>query len=144
MSVYADTSYMVSLYTFDANTAAAIAHDEQAEDAPLLVEFGRFELSNAIRLKVFRREITSQQAEASLAAVEQDLGTGAIVLADGDWKRVLAGAEELSAQFTPPLGHRALDVLHVAAAKVTGAQEFLTFDRKQSVLAKAAGLMVTL
>lgn len=144
MTTYADTSYLVSLYTFDSHTAAAIAHDQQAVDAPLLIPFGRFELTNAIRLKVFRGEITSQQADASLSAVEQDIATGAIVLTECDWKMVLVEAEQLSAQFTPQSGNRAMDIIHVAAARVLTAQEFLTFDSKQGVLAKAVGFTTTL
>ena len=39
-----------------------------------------------------------------------------------------------------PLPHRALDILHVAAAVHLGADEFLTFDFNQRKLALAAGL----
>ncbi len=142
MAVYADTSYLVSLYTIDVHTAAALAHDEQASSAPLLIGFGRFELQNAIRLKVFRREITIQQAEASLADLDRDIGSGAIVLAHCDWEVVLTHGRLLSEHFTVQSGHRGMDVLHVASAVSLGAREFLTFDQRQAELARQAGLIV--
>ena len=41
-------------------------------------------------------------------------------------------------------GHRGFDILHVAAAKVTGATHFLTFDVNQKKLAERVGLVVPL
>jgi len=39
-------------------------------------------------------------------------------------------------------GHRSLDILHVAAALVSEAEELLTFDERQRKLAQAEGLKV--
>ena len=41
---------------------------------------------------------------------------------------------------TPTIGCRTLDVLHVAAAKLTGTTEFCTFDTRQFTLAGQIGL----
>ncbi len=105
MTIYADTSYLVSLYTFDAHTAAAIAHDQQALHSSVLTGFGRFELQNALRLKVFRREISSEQAAASLAALEEDITAGAVILVPCAWERVLSEGEQLSRRFTAQSEH---------------------------------------
>ena len=40
------------------------------------------------------------------------------------------------------LGCRTLDIIHVAAALVIGAREFVTFDGRQGAMAKQAGLAV--
>ena len=40
------------------------------------------------------------------------------------------------------LGCRTLDIIHVAAALVLGAKEFVTFDARQGALAKKVGLTV--
>ena len=40
-------------------------------------------------------------------------------------------------------GHRGFDILHVAAALVLRADEFLTFDANQKKLAESEGLAVT-
>ena len=44
---------------------------------------------------------------------------------------VLIEAKRLSASHTVTGGHRAFDILHVAAALHLGANEFLTFDSNQ-------------
>jgi hypothetical protein len=51
-------------------------------------------------------------------------------------------SERFSAMHSETLGTRSLDILHVAAAVVMGRSVFLTFDLRQSALAKAAGLTV--
>lgn len=51
-------------------------------------------------------------------------------------------AERLSAQHSEKIGTRSLDIMHVAAALVLGAQTFLTFEKRQASLARAAGLKV--
>ena len=53
-----------------------------------------------------------------------------------------AEAERLSVLHSEKLGTRSLDILHVAAALVLGMPGFLSFDRRQSRLAKAVGLHV--
>jgi len=40
------------------------------------------------------------------------------------------------------LGCRTLDIIHVAAALIIGATEFVTFDGRQGAIAKQAGLTV--
>ena len=53
---------------------------------------------------------------------------------------VLIEAKRLSASHTMIGGHRAFDILHVAAALHLGEGEFLTFDANQRKLAAAVGL----
>jgi len=48
----------------------------------------------------------------------------------------------LSDQFASRTGARTLDTLHVAAARLLGAKEFLTSDDRQAKLARAIGLKV--
>ena len=55
---------------------------------------------------------------------------------------VLDEATRLSCTHTLTGGHRGFDVLHVAAALVLRADEFLTFDSNQKKLAEAEGLVV--
>jgi len=78
----------------------------------------------------------------SIAAFEQDIATGS-------WQRpaytaatVEQKANELSASHSAVLGCRTLDIIHVAAALVLGAKEFVTFDGRQGALAKQIGLTV--
>lgn len=57
MTAYADTSFLVSLYVLDANSALAAARMEQAKLPILLTPLGELELTNAISLRLFRREL---------------------------------------------------------------------------------------
>jgi predicted nucleic acid-binding protein len=50
---------------------------------------------------------------------------------------------ELAHQHTARLGCRSLDVLQVAAAVLAGIERFVTADRRQSQLARRAGLPTT-
>ena len=83
--------------------------------------------------------ITGAQRDTSLNALLADLANGVLVTASPPLTEVLTEAERLSALHSDTLGTRSLDILHVAAAVVLGSREFLTFDRRQANLARAAG-----
>ena len=100
----------------------------------------QLELRNAMRLRVFRREITADQRGASLNMVLADLAAGVLVAVSPPLAEVVAEAERLSAAHAEQFGTRSLDILHVASALVLGANEFVTYDQRQSALARAAGL----
>ncbi len=142
MVAYADTSFLVSLYGRDAHSAWA---QELAGrlNAPLVVtSFLRHEARNAIRLALFRKEITLQECQDVLTVIDTDIRSGALVETPVSWADVFAEAEALSAAHTAKLGIRASDVLHVAAASALGAREFYTFDSRQKALAVKAGMKV--
>ena len=142
MSAYADTALLCSLYTPDAHTARAIAClGKQSQPLPI-VWLHQLEVRNALRLRVFRREITGAQRDTSLNALLADLANGVLVTASPPLTAVLIEAERLSALHSERIGTRSLDILHVAAAVVLGSREFLTFDHRQAQLARAAGLVV--
>lgn len=142
MSVYADTGLLCSLYAPDAHTDAAIARMGRAKEPIPLIWLHQLELRNALRLRVFRREITAAQRDAALNAFLADAAGGIYAAADPVLGAVMMEAERLSALQSEKLGTRSLDILHVAAALVLGASEFWTFDKRQAALAKAAGLKV--
>jgi predicted nucleic acid-binding protein len=59
-----------------------------------------------------------------------------------DWTDVLREAEELGATHNDTIGCRSADLFHVDTARQIGCNTFLTFDEKQTAMAKAAGMMV--
>lgn len=107
--------------------------------ALLLNSFGEVELTNALQLRVFRKEIARAQAAAAYAAFQQDIGSGVLFVVPVA-AAVFEKAKHLSRKHTATLGARTLDILHVAAALVSGAETFYTFDANQGRLAKAEGL----
>jgi len=139
---YADTSVLVSIYAFE----------DAAEEARRLlggllhpVPLNRFlwlEMRNAIRRKVPTGKATKVQMNGMLDELEKSVAEGALEFRELDFRSVFDRAEDLSTRFTERLNARAFDVLHVAIAIETGCRAFLTFDKGQAKLAKAAGLMI--
>ena len=142
MKAYADTGFLCSLYAPDAHSVRAVARmARQSLPLPFLW-LHQLELRNALRLRVFRSEITPAQRDASLNTLLADLATGVLTSANPALPEVMIEAERLSAIHSEKIGTRSLDILHVSAALVLGVGEFLTFDQRQGALARAAGLKV--
>ena len=140
MTAYADTGFLCSLYAPDAHTRLAVARMAR-QTLPLPVTWlHRLEFRNALRLRVFRGEITPAQRDASLNAMLADLAAGVLAHAEPPLADLTTEAERLSALHSEALGTRSLDVLHIASALVLGLSEFLAFDRRQHALATAVGL----
>jgi predicted nucleic acid-binding protein len=141
LSVYADTSFLVSLYVLDANSALAAARMKQIQLPLLLSSLGELELTNAIGLRLYRKEIRPAVAKSSLILLQKDLEDG-VLLVKPLPAAAFERAKQISRKHTPKLGTRSIDTLHVAAAIVLQASSFLTFDKRQANLAAAAGLRV--
>lgn len=140
MSAYADTGFLCSLYAPDANSDRAIRR-MQKQDLPLpFTWLHQLEFRNALRLRVFRREIDASQRDGSLNLLLADLANGVLVPASPTLNELMTEAERLSAQYSEKLGTRSLDILHVAAALTLGREAVLTFDTRQAALARAARL----
>lgn len=142
MVVYADTSFLFSLYAQDANTARAAECSNHLRGVLAIAPLQRFELRNALRLAVFRGYMAEDEGQRLLALLDTDIRSGALVETPVSWAEVFAEAEALSAAHTAKLGIRASDVLHVAAASALGAKEFYTFDTRQKALAVKAGMKI--
>ncbi len=139
-TVYADTSFLFSLYLRDANTAGVFQF-LKANPTPLaFTAWQRLELRNAFRLSVFRGHHDQRSADEAIRKVDGDIALGNLADTALVWPVVLDEAELLSARHATPLGVRALDLLHVAAARTIGTGRFVTCDGRQLALAQAAGL----
>jgi len=138
----ADTSFLFSLFGNDGHTAAAQEWMRRSRLPISLTVLNQFEFGNAIQFAAFRKAITPNDAQASLAAFEADLKAGYLHLEPLDFSGVIAEAARLSELFTMNGGHRSFDVLHVAAARLLKASTFLSFDANQRKLALTAHLAV--
>ena len=139
MKAYADPSFIVSLYSLDANSASAARTMQASSAQPLITTFGELEVVNAMGLRIFRKEVSPAQAQSSLLAFENDLRNGIFQLrelADS----ILERGRQLSRQTAAKLGTRTSDLLHVAAALVLGVDYFYSFDLQQRKLAQAMRL----
>ncbi len=141
MSVYADTSFLVSLYVRDRNSARASARLRQTSLPICLTPLVETEIANAFYLRIFRKEARQEQIRNSLELFRKDMHDGVFesrTLSD----EIFQQARQIATRSTPSLGTRTLDLLHVASAIVFRAEGFLTFDKRQARLARSEGLVV--
>ena len=137
MNAYGDSSFLTALYVPEPLTAKAQELLRRRVPLPF-TPWHRLEVRNAIRCSV-----SVSEAKSSIHLLETDLRDGALVMHQAiDWADCLRRAEELSRDFNPAIGASSPDMFHVACAMELGCKEFLSFDEKQSALAKAAGLNV--
>jgi len=139
--LYLDTSALLKLYVLE-DGSEEVHRLVLKQDLPLPVwEIQEAELVNALRLKVFWNEITSDQAETQIGLFQARRKKGLYVFPEIDRHGLMATFRFLSEQ-TPRLGCRTVDIFHVACALEIGATEFVSFDERQIVLARHAGLKV--
>jgi predicted nucleic acid-binding protein len=141
LSIYADTSFFVSLYLPD-------RHSEEAErrmaasQATWFSLLHRAEWMHAVSQHVFRKEISAAEARGVQAELQKDLGSGLWLRVDLP-ESVWDTCAELARRHGSRLGMRTLDSLHVAAALELAAKTFWTFDERQAKLAAAVGLQTS-
>lgn len=153
MSVYADSSYLLQFLTPDfASTEAISLHRRLGCPGYAFVPLHDLEIPNALRLKMFAssklastaRSAERRSVDNGFRRLDRYFATRCFRRTPFDWEKVALEAQSLSERFTPKLGSRSLDLLHIAAARLQMAESFITCDRTQAATAKAAGLKVTL
>lgn len=142
MVVATDTSFLFSVYGNDIHTPVGLAWIRQNPQEILTSAFNRFELLNALRLAEFRNVLGVGVSGLYASQFDQDLQQGRLVETSFDLSDILAEAHRLSSVHTLTGGHRAFDILHIAAARLMKATHFLTFDDNQKRLAESEGLSV--
>jgi hypothetical protein len=142
MSLYADSSFLVSCYLVDANTLRASAYLTGASSPVLFTALQSLEVRNSFQLGVFRGLFSASDAKSARGNLELDLRSGRLTKKTVKWPLVFRIASLLSQRHSSLTGTRSLDVLHVAAAKSLRARVFVSFDDRQRKLAAAVGLKV--
>lgn len=139
--IYLDTSALIKLYLLEAGSADVEAL-VVSQAAPLPIwELHVMELTNALRLKVFWKEIADADAEKQVAHFNRRRASGLYHAPEIGRSDLLDRYLQLS-KHTPSLGCRTLDILHVAAAAHLRADLFVSFDQRQRQLAELAGLKI--
>lgn len=139
MRVYADSSFLVSLYSADSNQITASRTMQASTGEYFVTTLAELEVVNAFAMRVFRKEVSAAQAQESVVDFESDLRDGIFQLrglADPMFER----ARQLSRQTTAKLGTRTADLLHLAAALELGADYLYSFDSRQRKLAQSVRL----
>jgi predicted nucleic acid-binding protein len=137
-TIYADTSFFVSLYLTDQHTAHA---ERQLVSRPSLwmTPLHVAEWTHAIEQHVFRKAISRHEADRLLERFGEHRTRGL-------WReaalpeRTFEVCSQLAQRHAARIGVRTLDTLHVASALELKAEYFWTFDERQAKLAVASGL----
>ena len=138
MSVYADTSFLVSSYITDQHSSKAdqllLSHPRILSSPLLLAEW-----AHAVAQHVFRGHLSPADADRTNLEFEADRLSGLwveVAMPESAYVRCAELARLHGAKF----GMRTLDSLHVACALELKADRFWSFDERQAKLAKAVGL----
>lgn len=138
MTVYADTSFFVSIYIEDGHSKAAenlLNVDTRVWFTPLHYA----EYASAMAQQVFYKNLTVADAHEAYRDLEEDRTSGLWVEVQMP-ERVFNTCADLARRHGPKLGVRTLDSLHVACALELKAERFWTFDERQGKLARSEGL----
>ncbi|MGA8432769.1 MAG: type II toxin-antitoxin system VapC family toxin [Candidatus Sulfotelmatobacter sp.] len=138
MSIYVDSSFLVSLYLSDRHSHEA---RRRIMSAPPLwfTPLHNSEWAHAIGQHIFRGELSLSEAQRMNARIEEHLAGGrwiAVPLPENAFEL----CADLAHRHGPKIGMRTLDTLHVACAMELKADRFWTFDERQAKLAKAQGM----
>ena len=130
MTLYVDSSALLKRYVDEPDSDRAV---ELLASDPTLVT-GRHTIVEVRRS--LAQLLAPSDASAARASFTNDLATFAIVEID-------AATCELAATIAEQTGVRSLDSIHLGAARRLGtAIDFLTFDVRQAVAARALGFRV--
>ena len=138
MTVYADSSFFVSVYIQDLHSPAAeklLRSGERVWFTP----FNYAECVHAVAQQVFYRNLAIAGAKQAYAQIEKDRAAGLWITVAMP-ENAFELCADLARHYGSKLGVRTLDTLHVACALELKAERFWTFDERQAKLAKAQGL----
>jgi len=138
LNVYADSSFVVSLYVMDRHSRAAV---QRMVSRPRLwlTPLHSAEWIHAIERQVFQKNLSIDQAQQVYTEFDRDRESG-IWIQVALPETMFVACCDLSRRYTARLGNRTLDTLHVASALELKATSFWTFDERQAKLARAVGL----
>jgi predicted nucleic acid-binding protein len=141
LSIYVDTSFLVSLYLSDRHSPEA---RQRVASAPPLwfTPLHNAEWSHSVAQHIFRGELSLSEAQRMGARVEEHLAGGrwiAVPLPENAFEL----CADLARRYGAKLGMRTLDTLHVACALELKAERFWTFDERQAKLAKSQGMKLS-
>jgi len=141
--IYLDTSAFIKLYLREEGSAKAHGIVVTQEEPLPVWLFMELEFYNALRFKIFLGEMTRDDVDRIISLYLERKSSGQYFAPRLD----PIALHELSVQMTartPTIGCRALDILHVAAARLCNAALFVTADKRQAALAETEGRAVEL
>jgi len=138
----ADSGFLVSLYLKEVTSPVAIQSVEALSEVISVTWLTTLEFENALLRAVFTKRINAEEAAAAKSQFEANFRFGTYREEPVDCRSMSIEASRLAHRFTPTIGTRTLDLLHVAAASLLTCDIFLSFDDRQRRVAAALGMQV--
>jgi predicted nucleic acid-binding protein len=138
LSIYPDTSFVVSLYLPDRHSSE-VERRMALRPRLWLTPLHNAEWIHAIERHVFQKHVSRREAQQIYGDFERDRAAGVWVEVSFP-DMAFDVCRELARRYAARLGNRTVDTLHVASALELKAERFWTFDQRQAKLARAAGL----
>lgn len=142
MIVYADTSFLITLYVEEERTRKSLRLLRRYKRPMTAMWFSLLEARNALRLLHYCRRLDAKALAKTLTFLQESLARRTIVVASIGAEELAARAERISSRYTSRHGLRTLDLIHVAAASLLTATDFVTYDERQRAVAESIGLVV--
>jgi predicted nucleic acid-binding protein len=143
VKVFADTSFICSLYRRQDNSDVASAFVTQLGGEPLLIsEAVELEFRASLAVQVFRHDNDKTQgcgehnAREALASFNANVADGAIQILQCEWPQVFVCATTMTAQTARKFGIQTMDILHIATAYHMNIPHFASFDSRQRQFAQ--------
>lgn len=140
MISYLDSSALIKLYVPETGSDRVAGYARALPHPIPFSHLHELEMKNALQLKRFRREAPAEAVDESVRVIDEDFAKGVLSRPELNWLDVFRRASQLALEHSSEIGCRSLDLLHVASALVLEATTFVTFDDRQTHLARAAGL----
>jgi len=144
MAIYLDTSALVPIYSPEPSSDKVFKAIIRLNEALIFTPLQRHELKNAIRVRVFRKEISERERYEAFKEIESDLEDGTLEHHSVSWTELFREADHIGAAHTEATGIRSFDLLHISLAKLLKPSSFLTLDVLQAQVARKIGLKVAL
>jgi predicted nucleic acid-binding protein len=143
LKIYLDTSALIKLYIIEPGSVLINKIiSENASPLPIW-DLHIIEFHNALKLKVFRKELNDNEALHLGVLFNGRKKSGIYYSPELDRKEHTELCLKLT-DISSGIGCRSLDIMHVAAASLFRVDQFITFDVKQAELGEKAGINTNL
>ena len=144
MTAYADASFVVALFVPEQDQERRGWHWWQAAGMSqvLVSRLTLLEVENTLHLLLLDHKLSQSDFRRAKLGLERARMEGLLVRRETPAHRLYPESHRLVVHYFRQATSGTLDILHVAAALILRADTFLTFDKRQAKLARAAGLAV--
>lgn len=142
MSAYPDSSFLVALFALEPGAEKALAWMKGYSGSLIFTPFHRHEIRTAVRQKVFRGEMSTQERADAFREIDLDIRDGTLAHTQIPWIDAFREADLIGSAHGENRAARTFDLLHLGIAISLKAELFVTFDLDQRELARAAGLKI--